>query len=209
MLLIADIMEVCFKIGTLFHFRKLYIEGVGYQSMDNKELLESLFDRKTLKILKFFFQNQEQEYGIREISKLSKVPLATAFRISRKLVVLGLLEMRKVKNLKLYRFCESDHTAFLEPILEDKRSALSEFVKEAAQMPEIFTIILHGKEEREKASLLIIGEEVDQGKIKELIVRIKERYNFNIRHLTLLPDQFDQMSTMGLYPGKKIILYEK
>ena len=177
--------------------------------MDNKQMLEALFDKKTLTILKLFYQNREQEYGIRELAKAAKVPLATTHRIAQKLVQLQLIQAKKIKSLKLYSFMQNEHTIFLEPILEDRRSALSEFVKQASELPEVLTIVLHGKEEKDKASLLIIGKNVNQTRIKEIIVDIKKKYSFSIAHLALAPDQFDQMSAMGLYPGKKVILYEK
>jgi hypothetical protein len=70
-------------------------------------------------------------------------------------------------------------------------------------------IVLHGKEERSKANILIIGNAIDMERVRAAALHAKETYGFNIIHLALDPGQYNKMSSMGLYPGKKVILYEQ
>ena len=49
---------------------------------------------------------------------------------------------------------------------------------------------------------------MDDDSIKRNALYISDKYKFNIILLTLTPDQYNQMSSMGLYPGKKKILFE-
>jgi len=70
-------------------------------------------------------------------------------------------------------------------------------------------ILLHGEEARDRANVLLIGDDIDSGKIKEICGSIKEEHNFIISPLTLTAEQYDSMSKMGLYSGKKNILFER
>lgn len=70
--------------------------------MEIKELLENLFDEKKLRVMNFFFNNPEEEFYLREITKRTKVPLATTFRIINKLKSLEIIKENKLKKFKLY-----------------------------------------------------------------------------------------------------------
>lgn len=86
---------------------------------------------------------------------------------------------------------------------------LDEFVEQVHSIVEIESIILHGKEEQKKANILLIGKGIPFERIKSLVVDIKEKYDFTIIDLTLEPDQFFKMSEMGLFPGKRTVLFQK
>jgi DNA-binding transcriptional regulator YhcF (GntR family) len=176
--------------------------------MDKKVILEQLFDKKLIKILKIFINNSEEEYYIREIAKQTRVPVATTFRIIIKLKELNIINENKIKKFKLYSL-NKENSKFLSDFLEDKQSALTEFVEQVSKLERVNSIILHGKEEKDKASILIIGENIDTDAIRQSVVSIKEKYKFSIIYLTLARIQFNQMSSMGLYPGIKQILFEK
>ena len=83
------------------------------------------------------------------------------------------------------------------------------FIDTVKDIKELQYIVLHGKETKDRANLLLIGENIDSGKIKEICAKIKEEHNFIISPLTVTAEQYDSMSKMGLYSGKKNILYEK
>jgi 3'-phosphoadenosine 5'-phosphosulfate sulfotransferase (PAPS reductase)/FAD synthetase len=68
--------------------------------------------------------------------------------------------------------------------------------------------VLHGEATNEKANILIIGTGVDHKIAKDKVGELKEKYKFNIIELVLEPGQFNQMQGMGLFPGKKVILWE-
>ncbi len=57
--------------------------------------------------------------------------------------------------------------------------------------------------------MLIVGADVSQGEVKRICAEIMEQYEFKISSLTLAPEQYEQMSSMGLYPGVKKTLYKR
>ena len=188
---------------------KVYIGAHIYQIMESQKILEGLFDKKMLTILKLFLKKKEQQFYLKEISKQTKVPLASTHRILNKLVELEIIERTKIKHLKIYKLSDNEKTKYLETVFEEKKTILDEFVDQANNISGIHTIMIYGREEKDKANLLIIGESVDNSLIREIIVKIKEKYNFTITHLVLTETQYQQMAAMNLYPGKKEILLEK
>ena len=188
---------------------KVYIEVYKQYRMENQKLLENLFDRKMLTILKLFLKKKDQQLYLQEIAKQAKVPLASTHRILQKLMELEVIERTKIKHLKIYKLADTEKTKYLDKLFEEKKTVLDEFIDHANMISGIRTIILYGREEKDKANLLIIGESVDNSFIREIIVKIKEKYSFTITHLVLTEPQYQQMAAMNLYPGKKEILLEK
>jgi len=177
--------------------------------MESQKILESLFDKKILLILRLFLKKKDQQFYLKEVSKQTKVPLASTHRILNKLTELNIIERTKIKHLKIYKLSENEKTKYLETIFEEKKTILDEFVELVNSISGVRTIISSGREEKDKANLLIIGESIDNSLIREIIVKIKEKYNFTITHLVLNDAQYQQMAAMNLYPGKKEILFEK
>ena len=177
--------------------------------MDPPELLEKLFDEKKLRILKFFFNRSEEEFYLREITKETKLPVATVFRLVKKLKDLEVIKMTQLKKFKTYSYNKTKNNEFLQDIIAQKKSALNEFVDQASTVDEIEQIILHGKEDNNKANVLLIGHNMPIERIKNIVVDIKERFKFSIIDLNLEHDQFLKMSEMGLFPGKRTTLFQK
>ncbi len=177
--------------------------------MDSKELLEKLFDEKKLKLMNFFFDNPEDQFYLREIAKRTKIPLTTIFRLMGLLKELEIVKEIKMKKFKLYELNQNKNTKLLQDIVAHKKSALMEFVEAASLVDEVEKIILHGKEEKGKANVLLMGEHLDTTNIKNIVLDIKERFNFSIIDLVLDQEQFNKMSEMGLFPGKRTILFQK
>ncbi len=177
--------------------------------MESQKILEALFDKKILVILKLFLKKKDQQFYLKEISKQTKVSLASTHRILNRLTDLEVLERTKIKHLKIYKLAENEKTRYLEAVFEEKKTILDEFIEQINNVVGIKTVISYGREEKDKANLLIIGESIDNSSIREIIVKIKEKYNFTITHLVLTESQYQQMAAMNLYPGKKEILVEK
>lgn len=176
--------------------------------MERKDILAGLLDENTLKLLKVFINNPEQEYYLRELAKRTRVPPASTYRILLLLKKLELIKEHKMKRFKFYSLHE-ENAGFLADILADRKSAVQEFVDTIKHDKNIQMLVLHGKEELSKANILLIGTNIDMDKVRAAALHAKETYGFNIIHLTLDPGQYNQMSSMGLYPGKKVILYEQ
>ena len=177
--------------------------------MESSKLMENLFDKKTLDILKLFLTKQDQEFCLQEVAKYGKVPISSTYRIVNKLVELQIIERCKTKHLKTYRLLKNEKTKFLDSILEQKKTILDTFIEHVIHDQGINGIILYGKEEKEKANLLIIGSNVESNTIREAIVRIKEEHNYTITHLVLTEEQYTQMVAMNLYPERKEILFQR
>lgn len=173
----------------------------------NRELLEALINPSTLKILKLFINNEDQRYYLREISKITRIPAATTYRVLNQLTDIGLVDMEQIKRFKLYTL-NIVSSQFLADILQTRKSAVVEFINSINSFDGIQMAVLHGKEEKDKANVLVIGTGMDIESIKRNAVYVSDKFKFNIILLVLSPDQYNQMSSMGLYPGRKKILFE-
>lgn len=176
--------------------------------MDKKEILTGLLDENTLKVLKIFINNADQQFYLRELAKRARTPPASTYRVLQRLLKLELIKESRVKKFKFYSIHE-EHAGFLIDVLADRKNAVQEFTNLIKGDPNIEMIVLHGKEDRTRANILLIGTQIDGERVREAALRVKELYSFNIIHLTLDPDQYNKMSSMGLYPGKKVLLYEQ
>jgi hypothetical protein len=172
-------------------------------------LLERLFDDKLISVLRLFLDNPDQEFYLREISRESRVPVATTFRILKKLRELEIIRENHIKKFRIYSLIEDENTDYLKKVFSEKESIIDYFVKRASGIKEISFILLYGKEEKDKASILIIGEGVHNEKIKKITDEIKEKNDFILNVLTLTKEQFNQMSSIGLYSGEKKILFRR
>ncbi len=178
-------------------------------AVEPAKLLEGLFDRKKMVVIKHLLDHNEQDFGVRELAKATRVPVATTHRILQTLLKMGIVEDRKVKHTKFYRLSQSKATAFLDELLAVKKSAIEEFVEAASKLPEVREILQHGKPSKEKANLLVIGQGMDAAALSKIVGEIKDRYKFTILHMTLSQEQYDQMLSMGLYAGEKLTLYRR
>jgi hypothetical protein len=177
--------------------------------MDDVEILEQLFDAKILTILKIFIKNDGKQFYLREISKLTRISPASTYRIIKKLESLAIIRLTQIKNLKLYELEHNKKTEFLRAALKTEKRIVDTFVDRVKDLKGVSEIIIQGKEKEDRANLLIIGEEVDSNEIKHVCADLKERFGFMISSLTLNMEQFEQMSSMGLFPGEKKTLYKR
>ena len=105
--------------------------------MDRVGVIEKLIDPKTLRILRLFIQDSGSQFYLREISKESKVPVATCFRIIRKLIKLQLVDLVRIKRFKFYQLAQTEAALYLSELLSSERHAVSEFVRAASKLKQI------------------------------------------------------------------------
>ncbi|NOZ80959.1 MAG: helix-turn-helix domain-containing protein [DPANN group archaeon] len=177
--------------------------------MEPTEVIEQLIDSKLLRILRLFIQEKDTDFYLKEISDRTKVPVASVFRIVNRLVLLGLVTRKKIRRFKLYTCSEDKSVRFLESFLMESRHILREFLVEAKEIPGVNMIILHGKEEKDRANILLIGEHIDSAKVKELVAQTHEKHHYTLSVLELTEQQFGQMAQMGLYAGEKRVMWRK
>lgn len=177
--------------------------------MEPGKILEELFDKKTLAVLRLFSSNPHTQYYLREIAKATRVPVATVFRIIRRLVMMGIITEIKVKKFKVYQYGTGKESKFVEQLIETRRGAVEEFVEACRVIDGIQQVILHGKKLKDKANLLIIGHGVPKEPLIEVTARIKEQIGFTVIYLVLEPQQYEQMAQMGLYADDRQVLLQK
>ncbi len=162
-----------------------------------------------LAILRTLSNDPERQYFLREISKSSRVPLATAFRIMKRLTALDIVAVQKVKSIKLYTYGTSKAAKFVEQLIEIRKGAVEEFVDRCRNIREVRQVILHGRKQKDRANFLIIGENVPSQPLIDAQAAIKESLGFTCIYLVLGPHQYKQMAEMGLYAGDRQVLLQK
>src|SRR3989344_2171462 len=100
--------------------------------MDQPELLGNLFDIKVLAILKFFLANDKNEYYLREVARLTRVSVASTYRILNRLVKLELLKVREIKTAKLYCLDVNKSVDFIKAVVEV--DVVAQFVERASKV---------------------------------------------------------------------------
>jgi hypothetical protein len=176
--------------------------------MASKNILDEFFDKKELAVLKLFLFDEIDKFYLREISKKTRVPVATTFRIVNKFKAIGIIDETVIKKTKLYSLAINKNTKILSELFEEKKTILEEFIETISALAGVQMIVGHGEEAKDKANIIIIGADIDMKTVKEKIGEIKDKYNFSILELVLSPEQFNQMSISGLIRDKKTILWE-
>ena len=123
--------------------------------MDPGKLLEGLLDKKTLSVLRLLSQNAGKQYYLREISKTTRVPVATVYRIMNKLVGLDIIEVIQIKKFKLYQYGASKEAKFVEQLIEIRKGAVEEFIELCRPIEGIKQVILHGKSRKTRQTSLL------------------------------------------------------
>ena len=187
---------------------KIYIVVLATSTMPQP--IVELIDKKMVKIIELFSNNPDKEFYLRQVSKLTGISPATTYRILNQLLKREIIEQRVINRFKLYALKNNEKAKQIAEIFSKKRNALEMFRELVSKMDSVEVVyLLDSKLGDNKANLLIIGRDIDPGELKRIIVKIKEDFDFTINHLTLTHEQYSNMLSMGLFPGRKIILYEK
>lgn len=82
------------------------------------KVLEGLIDKKVERVLRLFLENKTELFHINSVSKRSGVPLATAFRIIRKLADLEIIAAVEVGKFRIYRLNATEKTELLVRLIK-------------------------------------------------------------------------------------------
>ncbi len=176
--------------------------------MENIAILKELFDQKILNILELFLQNKEKQFYLREISKLSNVPVATTYRIVNKLVSLEFIQETQISKFKIYQLSKGEKARALEDTFRRGANPLQIFVDKLKSISEINKILLEEKKDN-SAKFLLIGESIPLKKLERLCKETKEDSGISINFLILSNLQFQKMTEIGLYKKEDKLLWEK
>lgn len=80
-------------------------------------VVRHLIDKKTLKILDLLLKSKNKYFHLSEISKHSKIPITSTFRIIKQLVSIGIIEITIIGKMKIYRISSNNKTKELTHIL--------------------------------------------------------------------------------------------
>jgi hypothetical protein len=83
-----------------------------------KSLFEGIIAGHTLKILLLFVGKPEEFYHINKVAADTGVPVATTFRIMKRLVSQDVIETKAISKFKIYRLARNEKAARLSEILK-------------------------------------------------------------------------------------------
>jgi len=174
------------------------------KEMVKKEVLSKLLDEKKAAILRVLFNTPEEMY-LKEIAAKSNVSMASSFRILKQLVALNIIQRKEWKTSIVYSAEKNEKADFLKELFSDDFDAIKEFLQSVENLSSIQQIILHGTRKKDKANILLIGENIETPKVEETCKQLKDK-GFELSFLTLTKTQYEQMIKMGLYSGEKKVL---
>lgn len=174
-----------------------------------EEILADLIDQKTLNIIKFFMENEKDEFYLREIAKKTDVSAASTFRILNKLLLMKIIDKKEGKTSKLYTISDNKQVEYLKKILNKDKTMLDTFVEFIKGIPSVEMAVIHGKLQKDKMNALLIGNDIDMEMVNGFLKEIKQKYNYNVSILSLTIEQYHQMTSMGLYQGEKKVIYRR
>ena len=81
-------------------------------------ILDGLVDKKVKNILDVFIKNKDGLFHLQKISKLSNVPIASSFRIVKRLASLGFIAVIRINKFKVYKLADNNKTKCLRDLWE-------------------------------------------------------------------------------------------
>ncbi|PIY60285.1 hypothetical protein COY95_02565 [Candidatus Woesearchaeota archaeon CG_4_10_14_0_8_um_filter_47_5] len=169
-----------------------------------------LFDTKKLQVLSLFLKEPDKQFYLREVSRNARVSPATTYRILRAFTSKNIIAETTISRFKVYQLVHSEKTDLFAKMLLSQEDPLQEFIRIiTAELQSLEKIILFDQSKKNKASLLLIGENLSQKAVNAAVHDIKSRHNFLISFLTLSQEQYDQMAQLGIYGKSQKILFER
>ncbi|MCD6575640.1 MAG: winged helix-turn-helix transcriptional regulator [Nanoarchaeota archaeon] len=169
-----------------------------------ENILKSMFDEKTISVLSEI--PGRKTIGIREISRKTNIPVATVYRIFKKLEKSGLLKKTKSGVFSFYEVNQNSKAYLLLERLIPKKSPLDIFTTIVSKEKTEEIHLLDEGEDR--ASLLVIGN-VKTKKVQEICDAIKKEFGYSIKPLVLTRAQYENMVSLNIAPASKKLLFKK
>lgn len=166
----------------------------------DQEVLKGLLEQKKIAVLKVLYSAKEELY-LREIAKKSGVAVASVFRILQRLKGVGLVRERKAGVMKYFSLVREGKEKFLEDWFKEE-NPLEVFVENIRGLSGLKKVWLHGKAEGNRASLILIGEGMDERKVEELSQKARDK-GFDLSYVHLTEGQFMRLDKMGIYGGER------
>jgi len=160
--------------------------------MKRIELLEKIFDDKTVKILKELVTVSDIFY-LRDISKKTGVSLATTYRIMQRLVNLGMVEKEKVGKFIQYKVNKGEKFKEVYTLLSGEEIDPIKLFKNKIEDKFGSSFRIFNTKDKK---LFLIGENI--GDIIDISRDIEISTGVRLSILKLTEEQFKRMKEMGL-----------
>ncbi len=83
-------------------------------------ILEGLMDKKIENVLNVFIKNKGELFHLQKISQQSKVPIASSFRLMKRLTNAGFVTVIRIGKFKVYKLAENKKTRVLSGLLGNR-----------------------------------------------------------------------------------------
>jgi hypothetical protein len=167
------------------------------------EILDDLVDEKIMRILRVFVKEPSKNFYLKEISGLSKVSIATTFRILKFLVEKKYIDEKSYGPQRLFSLSKSQKGKMISEVMSSKQKPLEVLMGYLSQVSGIIKVYLYGKVTDETASLIILGENVSSQAVEQAAKKLFEETGFQVKFMILSESQFEQMSKMGMYADER------
>jgi DNA-binding transcriptional regulator YhcF (GntR family) len=174
--------------------------------MEDQKFLGELFDRKLMTVITRFMENTNSNLYLREVAKQCSVSPASTYRILKRLTELKIIKVNQINRFKFYQLDDNERVKQLSALVS--RDPLDRFVSRAKALPGVKAIMLYGSKKETGANVMIIGDNIGESDLQPVIKEIKSGFNFDIGFLAFSVEQFEQMSSMGMYSQPKKVLWK-
>ncbi|UCD04436.1 MAG: winged helix-turn-helix transcriptional regulator [Candidatus Woesearchaeota archaeon] len=160
--------------------------------MKRIELLEKIFDDKTVKILRELITVSDIFY-LRDVSKRTGVSLATTYRIMQRLVNLGMVEKEKVGKFIQYRIKKGEKYNEVYALISGEEVDPIKLFKTKIENKYGSSFTIFNTQDKK---LFLIGKDI--GDISDISKDIERSTGVRLSILKVDPEQFKRMKEMGL-----------
>lgn len=161
-------------------------------SDSTKNVLEALFDEKTIAVLKQLLSKKDIFY-LRDLSRESNVSLATTYRIVQKLKDLGLVQKKQQDKYSIYELNRSSplFEQIYTLILGIRPDPIELLKRKIAEL----SLELHITKDKK---VFIIGDTSKSEAVNSITAEIEAETGIRIKYLLMSAEQFKQMQDMNL-----------
>lgn len=159
--------------------------------------LENLFDSKARpRILNFFFQNPEKDFGAKEISKKCNLNIRIAKKELEKFYKIKLLLRQKQKKQTIYNInSKFPYLLELKTLILSASPVSSKDVEEAfGKIPRIKLLLVSGifmQENKSSTDVLIAGDNIPRSKVLNAIKKIESSTGREIQWTLMSQEEFN------------------
>ncbi len=160
--------------------------------MSKAELLSTLFDDKTVRVLKNLI-NKKDIFYLRDLSRESKVSLATTYRIIQKCLEIHLVKKEIQGKFTLYKINRnSEAFQLLYEILIGRPEDILKDIKSKIAPAKLFF------NKKDKSKFFVVGNNLNKAELEKKIKQETEKIALSPKILFLNSEQFNEMVQMGM-----------